>query len=40
MRWLDLRGAEAVADMYRNDPSTDFHKITSELAGVDRTSAK
>ncbi len=37
---LDLRGAEAVADMYRNDPSTDFHKITSELAGVDRTSAK
>lgn len=36
----EMAGVEAVADMYRDDPDTDFHNMTSELTGLVRRKAK
>jgi len=33
-------GAEEAREMYRNDPSTDFHKMTAEITGIERKPAK
>jgi hypothetical protein len=35
-----LTGAEAAAERYRSDPSTDFHAFSAELTGLDRLTAK
>ena len=36
-----LRGAEAVVEIYRNDPrGTDYHKVVAEMTGLERAAAK
>jgi len=35
-----LPGAREVADQYREDPSTDFHQVVAEMAGISRTFGK
>ena len=37
---LGLYGAEKVADSYKNDSSSDFHKIIANMANIPRTTAK
>jgi DNA polymerase I-like protein with 3'-5' exonuclease and polymerase domains len=37
---LDLPGAEKMVDAYRNDPSTDFHQMVADMAGIKRKPAK
>lgn len=37
---LGCRGAERAADMYRNNPKTDFHNLVVELTGLTRRQAK
>lgn len=36
----NLPGADIFRDRYRNDPNTDMHSLTAELAGIDRKLAK
>lgn len=37
---LDLLGAEKMAVAYREDPSTDFHQMVADMAGISRKTAK
>jgi len=37
---LDLPGAEKMVDAYREDPSTDFHQMVADMAGIKRKAAK
>jgi DNA polymerase I-like protein with 3'-5' exonuclease and polymerase domains len=37
---LDLPGAGAAAQRYREDPETDFHQYVAEITGLDRKPAK
>ena len=37
---LDLPGAETMAEAYRQDPSTDFHQMVADMAGIGRKQAK
>lgn len=37
---MKLFGAQAVVDQYINDPTTDYHKVVAEIAGISRASAK
>jgi DNA polymerase I-like protein with 3'-5' exonuclease and polymerase domains len=37
---LDLPGAEKMADAYRENPDTDFHKMVADMAGIKRKQAK
>lgn len=34
------KGADEAREMYRTDPSTDFHVMTSEIVGIERRAAK
>ena len=37
---LDLPGAEKMAISYRENPSTDFHQMVAQMAGIERKAAK
>ncbi len=37
---LGLRGATEAARRYNDDPSTDYHQLTADLAGIERKPAK
>jgi DNA polymerase I-like protein with 3'-5' exonuclease and polymerase domains len=37
---LDLPGAEKMALSYRENPSTDFHQMVADMAGIERKAAK
>ena len=37
---LDLPGAEKMVEAYKNDPSTDFHQMVADMAGIKRKPAK
>lgn len=37
---LKLRGGEEAARRYREDPATDYHQMTADLAGIERKPAK
>jgi DNA polymerase I-like protein with 3'-5' exonuclease and polymerase domains len=37
---LELRGADKAADAYINDPTTDFHQMVADMAGIPRKQAK
>lgn len=37
---LNLPGAEAIVDAYKNDPKTDFHQMVADMAGIERKQAK
>jgi DNA polymerase I-like protein with 3'-5' exonuclease and polymerase domains len=37
---MKLFGAQAVVDQYHNDPTTDYHKVVAEIAGIIRAAAK
>jgi len=37
---LNLPGAKAAGDLYRNDPGADCHEATAKIMGVDRKTAK
>lgn len=36
----NMRGARDIAQMFADDPTTDFHKMVAELAGISRSFAK
>ncbi len=37
---MEFGGADVFKDRYCNDPKTDMHSLTAELAGIDRNTAK
>jgi len=37
---FSYESAQVIADSYENDPSTDFHQIVADMAGIDRKEAK
>lgn len=37
---LNLPGAKAAGDRYRNDPSTDYHQMMADMTGLNRKDAK
>jgi DNA polymerase-1 len=38
--YLKLRGAEAVARQFREDPDVDFHQVVADMTGLPRAAAK